>query len=79
MTLKISYKVGKVVFDTIVNNISEAYEYIKAIINKEEIFFPNQYEALSNYMEILVQFKCNGAISHDNHIFKIQKIDEEDK
>ncbi len=66
-------------FGTLANNISEAYEYIKAIINNEKTTFPNQDETLLNYMEILVNFKCNGKLFHDGPIIGIEKIDVEDK
>lgn len=79
MKLKIIYKVGKAKFSSVANNIHEAYELIKAIIDREEINFPSREEILSKYMETLVDFKNDDQISHINNIFAIEKIDEGDK
>lgn len=79
MKLKIGYDVGDITFYAIANNIADAYEYIKAIIHKEGISFPNQCEALSNYMEILAKFNNGEQSFHSNFAIRIEKIDEEDK
>lgn len=79
MKLKIGYDVGDITFYVIANNIADAYEYIKAIIRKDGISFPNQCDALSNYMEILVKFNNGEQGFYQDLLLKIEKIDEEDK
>lgn len=75
--IKITYKVCSVEFEAKVNSISEAYKYIQAIIEANKSSFPNNQEFLSEYMCYLVKMKNNEMKSHENHIFKIEKIAEE--
>lgn len=74
MTLKITYKVGRMEFTAVAENIARAYEYIHAIIKANTVNFPNQEETLSEYMAILAQFKDGHHLATENHIFKIEKV-----
>ncbi len=73
MKVKITYKVGGMNFEAVADNIANAYEYIKAIIWANELNFPRQAETLSNYMVLLADMEKANGISHENHIFKIEK------
>lgn len=77
MKLKIGYDVGKVTFYAIVNNIADAYEYIKAIVSKENKTFLDEKKALSDYMENLVEFDSGEQGFYQDLLLKIEKIDEE--
>lgn len=72
--IKITYTVCRMDFTAETSDISTAYEYVKAIVMRENISFPNQDETLSGYMEILVDKMRNGG-SHSNHIFKIEVVE----
>ncbi len=73
MKVKITYKVRGMNFEASADNIAKAYEYVKAIIMANELSFPQQQEALSNYMVLLSGIETGERISHENHIFKIEK------
>lgn len=73
--MRITYTVFGMGFTAEASDISAAYEYVKAIVRRENINFPNQDETLSNYMEILVDKMRNGG-SHSNHIFKIEVVED---
>lgn len=73
-TIKITYTVCGMDFTAETSNISEAYEYLKAIVKRENINFPDQEGTLSEYMKILVDKMRNGG-SHSNHIFKIEVVE----
>ena len=73
MTLKITYKVGNVGFTAVAENIAQAYECVRAIVQANTLNFPNQEETLSEYMAILAQFKDGHHLATENHIFKIEK------
>lgn len=42
MTLKITYKVGNVGFTAVAENIAQAYECVRAIVQANTLNFPNQ-------------------------------------
>lgn len=73
MKVKITYKVHGMNFEARADTISEAYEYVKAIIKANPASYVGQEEALSNYMIILSDFQTGNSVSHENHIFKIEK------
>lgn len=73
MKIKITWTIRGMHFEAVTNTISEAYEYVKAIVKAEKTSFPNTEETLSDCMVILAGFLNDGR-SHKNHIFSIQKI-----
>lgn len=74
MKIQITYYVCGVSFEAVAGTISTAYEYIQAIVKANQISFPNQEEALSEYMTILADMKNGAALAHKNHIFAIERI-----
>ena len=77
MKIKITYKVCGVEFSATATCVSEAYEYLQAIIKANAINFPRQEETLSEYMCYLVDMKNGKTIKHSNHIFDMEIIREE--
>lgn len=77
MKIKITYNVGKVSFFATLDTISEAYEYIKELVWKEENFFPNTEESLSEYMNQLVKMRNGICNQFSNRLFKIEKVKKE--
>lgn len=74
MKIKVTWTIQGMDFEAISDTIASAYEYIKAIVKKEELNFPNQEETLSEYMGILASIQRGKTLSHENHIFKIERI-----
>ena len=77
MKIKITYKVCRVEFSATATCVSEAYEYLQAIIKANAINFPRQAETLSEYMCILVKIQNGETIKSENHIFRLEKVVEE--
>lgn len=77
MKIKITYKVCGVEFSATATCVSEAYEYLQAIIKANAINFPRQAETLSEYMCILVKIQNGETIKSENHIFRLEKVVEE--
>ena len=50
------------IFEAIAYGVTEAFDYIKAIIKAEKIMYPNQQEAFDNYFEIISEI-ARGSIS----------------
>ena len=72
---RIYYKVGKsdIEFSYSTPYLNEAYEAVKAIINRESFTaFPNVAETLSEYFIILSNIATGKTLSHENHIFRIE-------
>ena len=78
MKFRITYYVHGMIFEAIAYGVTDAFDYVKAIIKAEKIMYPNQQEAFDNYFEVL------GEISRGNisaylsgcGLFKIEKITE---
>lgn len=75
--IKITYTVCGMDFKAETSSISEAYEYLKAIVKREKISFPNQEVTLSEYMNILVRMKNGELLKYENHIFALETVREE--
>lgn len=75
--LKITYTVCGMDFKAETSNISEAYEFIKAIVKKEHINFPDQEGTLSEYMNNLVRMQNGDLLKHETHIFALETVQEE--
>ncbi len=77
--VRITYTVCGMDFTAEVSTVSEAYEYIKAIVVKERINFPDREETLSGYMDVLVKIKNGSRLRHENHIFVLETVQEATK
>ncbi len=75
--IKITYTVCGMDFTAEANTISEAYEYLKAIVQNECISFPDSEETLSEYMTDLVKMKNGDLLKYENHFFTFEAIQEE--
>lgn len=62
----------RVEFSATATCVSEAYEYLQAIIKANAINFPRQAETLSEYMCILVKIQ-NGETMLDRLVFLYTK------
>lgn len=70
---KITYKLGNVPFDYQTPYVSEAFDAVKAIIERESaVVFPNKAEAFCEYFGILANVASGKTFSYENHIFKIE-------
>ncbi len=76
MKIRITYTVYGMDFIAETSAISEAYEYLKAIVEKELITFPDREGTLSEYMINLVKMKNGDLIKYENYIFTIEAIQE---
>lgn len=74
--VRITYTVCGMDFTAEVSTVSEAYEYIKAIVVKERINFPDREETLSGYMDVLVRMKNGQQLRYENHIFVLETMRE---
>lgn len=74
MKIKITYNVGQASFCATLDTISEAYEYIKELVWKEENFFPNTEESLSEYMNQLAKMRNGMCNQFSNRFFKVEKM-----
>ncbi len=75
--IKITYTVCGMDFIAETSTISEAYEYLKAIVEKELTTFPDREGALSEYMTDLVKMKNGDLLKYENHFFTFEAIQEE--
>ena len=75
--IKITYTVCGMDFTAETSNISEAYEYLKAIVKKENINFPDREGTLSEYMNDLVRMQNGKLFKYENHIFALETVREE--
>lgn len=75
--IKITYTVCGMDFKAETSNISEAYEFIKAIVKKEHINYPDQEGTLSEYMNNLVRMQNGELLKHETHIFALEAVQEE--
>lgn len=71
--IKITYTVCGMDFKAKTSTISEAYEFLKAIVKKEHINYPDQEGTLSEYMNSLVKMQ-NGDLLN---IFALETVQEE--
>lgn len=80
MKYRITYKVfNSANFYAEADTISQAYEYIKAIVDDKKIIFPNREETLSDYMNILSTMSTRTIVEYSNHVFSISVIDDQTK
>lgn len=77
MYFKITYNVNGMKFTANTPYVSEAYDMVKAIIKAEKLMFPNQEKEFCEYFEILADIKQGKTISHENNIFKIERVGSE--
>lgn len=75
MKIKITWTIQGMDFEAIANTISEAYEFIKAIVKAKKDNFPNSDETLSECMVVLTGILCGGRdSSYTNLVFRIERI-----
>lgn len=80
MKYRITYKVfNSVEFYAEADTISQAYEYIKAIVDDKKIIFPDREQTLSEYMNILSKMSAGERLEHSNHVFSISVIKDQTK
>ena len=77
MKFKITYHVYGMQFTAEADTIARAYEYIKAIIQREAINFPDQDGALSSYMEILADMQAGEKTKHEMFVFDVEAVQDE--
>lgn len=73
MKIKIIYKVGKMEFEATADSIAEAYEYVKAIVDKEDIDDP--FTELNQYMIALVDIEMGELLNFEGKIIKFEVLD----
>jgi hypothetical protein len=74
MKIRITYYVWKVPFIYETESVSDAWDAVKAIIQREKLMFPDQESAFCNYFKILSDIAFGSSISHEMFIFKIEKV-----
>ncbi len=74
MKIRITHYVWKVPFVYETENVSDAWDAVKAIIQSEKLMFPDQENTFCNYFKILSDIAFGSSISHEMFIFKIEKI-----
>ena len=79
MKIEVTYKVNAPHFAAVCDSIAEAYECVKAIVKRESAAFPNTEETLSEYIVVLANIDSRITISHENHLFKIFRLEEDSK
>lgn len=57
-------------------NIFLSIQCIKAIVKRESAAYPRAEETLSGYIELLAKMATGGTFSHENHYFKIFKVEK---
>ncbi len=75
MKLEIVYKLGKMHFKATADSISEAYEYIKAIVNSGVYIRPS--DELDKFMYWLSQIYLNHVGEREDDLIKIRALKEE--
>ena len=70
MKIKIIYKVEDVEFEASANSIAEAYEYVMAIVYKEDINEP--FNELSQYMNALVDMERGETLTFSGKIIALE-------
>jgi len=78
MIFKITYKLYGVEFSAEARSISQAYEYIYAIVKANDLNLPCWEKALSEYMAILVQLQDGRLFKTENYFFRIE-VDRSDE
>lgn len=76
MKFTVTYKVNGVQFSATCDTVAEAYECVKAIVKRESAAFPRAEETLSGYIELLAKMATGSTFSHENHYFKIFKVEK---
>lgn len=74
MKFKITYNVYGMQFTAEADTIARAYEYVRAVVQREKINFPDQEGTLSEYMEILAGMKAGKTKVYEMFVFKIEAI-----
>lgn len=74
MKFRITYNVYGMQFTAEADTIAKAYEYVRAIVQRENINFPDQERTLSEYMEVLAGMKAGKNTMHEMFVFKIEVI-----
>ena len=75
MKYKITYNVYGMEFTAEADTIARTYEYLRAIVQREKINFPDQEGTLSEYMEILADMKAGKNTVYEMPVFKIEAAD----
>ena len=81
MKFKITYFVHGMIFEAIAYGVTDAFDYVKAIIKAEKLMYPNQQEAFDDYFEIIGDMaRAKGDVSSfsaGSGLFKIEIISAE--
>ena len=75
MKFKITFYVWGKKFSAVADTIAEAYEYVRAIIDANDVKFPDKPEALSEYMIILVDMRNDQLKYSDSQNIRIDQLD----
>ncbi len=70
MKIKIIYKVGKMEFEATADSIAEAYEYVRAIIDNEDIY--DSFNELGQYMNALVDMERGETLTFSGKIIALE-------
>lgn len=62
-------------FEKICEGPAETYEAVKAIISHNKLMFPDQKSTMNDYFYTVNQIFAGVLNASENHIFKIEKID----
>lgn len=74
MKIRITHFVWKVPFVYETENVSDAWDAVKAIIQSEKLMFPDQQATFCSYFKALSEIAFGYSISTENAFFKIEKV-----
>ena len=78
MKFKVTYFVFDSQFAFETDSVAELYRAVCSIIKREKsISFPDEDSTCSEYLKICSDIGFGEMLSHENHVFKIEKIDAE--
>ena len=78
MKARVIYKVYDTEFERTVTSATELFDSVRSIIRREYNMFPDQKNTMDEYMRICANIAFSKSISHENHIFKIERIPSDD-
>jgi len=77
MKLVVTYMIWGTPFRYEATSVHELYEAVCAVIKHNKLRFPDQEATMSEYFKIVSDIAFHDKISHENHIFKIERMTEE--
>lgn len=77
MKLAITYKVNGVPFKYETENVHDLFNATAAVIKANKLMYPDQDTILNEYLVICAELKSGKKCSHENHIFKIERVVEQ--